>query len=155
MVCVLVVAFPVFAQGIESLTYWDPIQNRNITVRVMHIGWEHHYTTIVNPGTRVARVLIYSSIKLTDTFAASSGVRSEWSEWELVDTEPKPFADMNELILRRNVVRDYYRMHPISGRQIGGNYLRISTPPSNRGEPGWFDENNYFNHFYKCYMVVP
>ena len=147
--------FFIFAQDVETIRYWDPSQNRYITARVLLIGWEHSYITVSNSGTGSARLLTYSSTKLIKEIAIKYGQTSEWSEWELINTEPLPYADVNDLILRRNVLIEHYRMYPISGRQIGTNYLRIAVPPSNRGDPAWFDENNDLNMFFNSYMIVP
>jgi hypothetical protein len=147
--------FSVFAQKIENITYWDWSQNRNISTKVIHIGWEHQYTSILNPGTASAKLVTYSSIKLNEYTASDLGILSEWTEWELVNTEPKPYADIKNLILLRDYTREYHRLHPFSGGQIGPNYIRVSSPPSNKNENYWFDENNNFNLFFKSYMVVP
>jgi hypothetical protein len=150
----LLFIFNVSSQEAESLTYFDPVQNKYVTSRVMYIGWEHHCITISNSGTQSARILTYSSMRVTPEFAANRGQRSEWTEWELINTEPQPYADINSLILRRNTARDHYRMYPISGRQVGTTLLRIVSPPDNSSNPVWFDENNDLNLFFKAYMVL-
>jgi hypothetical protein len=76
LLCTLFVAFSLFAQDIETLTYYDPAQDSNVTVKAMHIGWERNYTTISNTGTKSAKLLTYASVVFTtafvDAFKASS-----------------------------------------------------------------------------------
>jgi hypothetical protein len=86
--------------------------------------------------------------------ASTSGILSEWSKWELINTEPLPYANVTYLIFLRDDHRESYRLHPFSGWQIG-TYIRVSSLPNNRGESFWFDENNNFHSFFKTYMVVP
>jgi hypothetical protein len=153
-----VVICSIFAQKIESLTYYDVVQDRNITVRVFFAAWEQQYLSISNAGTGSAKLLTYSAAKPSTELAASSGVVSEWSEWELTGTEPLPYADVNTLISRRDLLQKSFISHPVSGMQItirNGKTVRILAAPSGRGNPVWFDENNNLNVYYNVYIVVP
>jgi hypothetical protein len=158
MVSLFFVVIPVSAQTIETLTYFNLSQNRNVTVRVMHVAWEQHYITVSNAGTRNARLLTYASSAFTPEAAARTGTTSEWSQWELIGTEPSSFADADQLVLERNVLMENYVKRPISGMQIHmqfGDVVRISVPPNNRGTPFWFDQSNNLNIFFKLYMIIP
>jgi len=155
-----VISTSVFAQ--ETLRYFDPSQNKYITAKVMHAGYEHHYTTISNPGNKSARLLTYGSSIFTTEFIAvtailskelASGFHTEWSEWELTNTEPLPFADVKDLILRRNSTLQIYMEYSILGTRVGP-FIRVSSPPINRPDFIWFDENNYLHIYFKTYVVL-
>jgi hypothetical protein len=155
----LTISTSVFAQ--ETLRYFDPSQNRYITAKVIHAGYEHHYTTISNPGNKSARLLTYGTSIFTTEFIAVMTIEAkelfsmfhtEWSKWELINTEPLPFADVNDLILKKNTAVQVYMKNPILGTRVGP-FLRIFSPPINRGDFIWFDENNYLHIFFKTYVV--
>jgi hypothetical protein len=60
----------------ETLRYYDMGRGRYVTVNVTHIGWRESYQTISGAGTRNAKLLSYTAMKLN--------YETQWGEWELM-----------------------------------------------------------------------
>jgi len=153
--CLLILlVVSVFGQNEETLRYWDPTKKVNITVKVVFIGWEQQCSILSNEGLRTAKLLTYSSSKWTEEMGRLlSNAHTEWSEWELVNSEPKPFMDIVGLVMMKNSFIQEYRNIPIQGRQVG-EMIRILSPPDTKGDPIWFDDSNGLNIFYRRYFVI-
>jgi len=144
-----------FSQTVETITYFDMLNNRNVTVKAIFAGWYQQYTTISDSGRQSARLLTYGCTKFSPEFAAVIGEVSEWSQFELVNTEPSPYAGVELFIQQRDAVRMFLRSYQNIGLRWGDDVIRILAAPSNRGEPIWFDSNNNLNTFYNIYIIVP
>jgi hypothetical protein len=157
LLCNIMLSFlyaAVFAQQVETITYFDGTLLKTFTVKAKFVGWIEDLVTISGAGTQSAQMISYSTWIPTLELAAESGVAYEWSEWERNGTDPKPYADVNVLIAMRDAGMRLFREHQNFGYHAG-NILKIATAPSNRPAFIWFNENNNLYAYYKLYIVVP
>ena len=145
------------AQTIETITYYDMQQNRNIIAEAVFGGWYHQYTVIYSPNRSSTKLLTYGSFMFSEELASEIGTISEWSEWELLNSEPSPHANVNLFIKQRDALRLTLISHPKIGIHWtnfqGFDAIRILAAPSNRGEPFWFDNDNNLHTFYHIYFL--
>jgi hypothetical protein len=138
----------------ETVSYYDWLSDKIITVRAVHIAWMETYHTISNPGTRSARLLMYMAWKPLETLEPNA----QWSDWEIAENTILPGTDFSVLKGLYDMSLENWRRHPNLGTTMVGtsfNGLRMISVPSDMSTPYWFDKNNNLHMFWKFYAIAP